>query len=130
MVLAGLSVLTAMVLAVQPTRHATRHGAPDPMVQPRPAREEDLARDAIPPGLYARAHSFWGETSLAPCAVSAVWTGDLAFAPLMRLPAAEGLPARTPAIEPGTPANVRVVDFRPAPRRRPKRRYDTFRQAA
>lgn len=129
-VLVGLGALAALAMAMQPTRYPTRHGEPAQAELPRPARDEDLARDAIPAGLYARAHSFWGETSLAPCAIGAVWSRGLAFAPLIRVPAEAGLPARTPALEPGASPDVRVVEFKPRARQRPERRYDTFRQAA
>lgn len=86
--LAGIAAVAAAVLATLATRHATRQEILPPAAQPREARLEDLARDVVAPADYARANSFWGETSIGPCMVSAHWRGEAdgaAFTSMLRL---------------------------------------------
>lgn len=128
-VLAGLGALVAVMMAGHAVKHATRHGLRAESVQPRAARLEDLAREAVAPLRYARANSFWGETSIGPCAIGAVWAAQVAFAPTLRLEVRAPAKAAAPKFEPGADPVVRVVDFRPRARPRPERRYD-MRQAA
>jgi hypothetical protein len=128
-VLIGLGALLALFMATHAVKHATRHGMRAESIQPRAARLEDLAREVTPPLHYARANSFWGESSLGPCAVSAVWAAHIAFAPTLRLEVRAPAVATAPKLEPGADPVVRVVDFRPRARPRPERRYD-MRQAA
>lgn len=97
--LAGIATVAALVLSMLVTRHATRQDILPPTAQPREARLEDLARDAIAPIDYARANSFWGETSIGPCMVSAQWRGQAegaAFATMLRF--GGRAPLRTAAV--------------------------------
>lgn len=154
----GIGALAACVLATLFTQGATRQAARASSAQPRPARLEDLAREAVAPVHFARANSLWGETAIAPCLIGAVWgerPAQAAFAPQMRLSMrtpviARGavwtvrqkpetapvndadVAARYVAMEPGTAPVVRVLriaDFRARKTRTP-RTYDTLRRAA
>ncbi|MDX2235237.1 MAG: hypothetical protein NW200_12135 [Hyphomonadaceae bacterium] len=136
---AMIGVVAAFALATLGARGATRHGLRAAAAQPRAARRDDLAREAIAPVAYARINSLWGETAIAPCMIGAVWSAGAAhasFAPQMRLSvrAPVKAAARDVALEPGAAPVVRVLniaDFRPRDRApRLARRYDTLRKAA
>ena len=121
MMVIGTVVAVAVVTLF--AQRATRHGDPVASRQPTAARADDLSRQAIAPVHYAMINSLWGETSIAPCMVSAVWAGGAApasFAPLMRLSVRAASAAAVPALEPAVAPVVRVLNianFRKSPAR-------------
>jgi hypothetical protein len=152
----GIGALAAFLLATFFARGATRQVARAASLQPRAARLDDLTRDAVAPARLARANSLWGETSIAPCLIGAVWgarPAQAAFGAQMRLSvrapviargavtvraqadiastADADVAARYVAMEPGAAPVVRVLkiaDFRA--RRRPARTFEGERRAA
>ncbi|MBL8557298.1 MAG: hypothetical protein JNM47_01140 [Hyphomonadaceae bacterium] len=95
---AGLGVLTALVMSLLFTRHATRHGAPEPQLETAGARADVLEREGIAPVRYALVNSLWGDYAVPTCRVATVW-GDgrkgATFSSTMRLTMRS--PVRTPA---------------------------------
>ena len=129
-VMMAIGAVVAIAVATLFAQRATRHGNPVASQQPTAARADDLSRQAIAPVRYAMINSLWGETSIAPCMVSAVWgkhPAHASFAPQMRL--SVRAPVRTvavPALEPAVAPVVRVLDiatFRKRPATRPERSY-------
>jgi hypothetical protein len=95
---AGFGVLTALVMSLLFTRHATRHGAPEPQLETTDARAEVLAREGIAPVRYALVNSLWGDYAVPTCRVAAVWgegRKGAEFSATMRLTVRA--PIRTPA---------------------------------
>ena len=126
----AIGAVAAVAIATLFAQRATRHGDPVASLQPTAARADDLSRQAIAPVHYAMINSLWGETSIAPCMVAAVWgerPAHASFAPQMRL--SVGAPVRRaaiPALEPAVAPVVRVLDianFRKLPATRPERSY-------
>lgn len=95
---AGLGVLTALVMSLLFTRHATRHGAQEPQLETAQARADVLAREGIAPVRYALVNSLWGDYAVPTCRVATQW-GDgrtsAVFSATMRL--TMRAPVRTPA---------------------------------
>lgn len=94
----GLGVLAALVVSLFGAKNATRHGAPEPSLEPRAARAEDVERGAIAPVQYALVTSLWADYAVPSCRVATIWassTTGAAFAPVMRLSMKS--PVRTPA---------------------------------
>lgn len=100
---AGFGVLTALVMSLLFTRHATRHGAQEPQLEATEARADVLAREGIAPVRNALVNSLWGDYAVPTCRVGAVW-GDgrqgegvrgAVFSATMRLTVRA--PIRTPA---------------------------------
>ena len=131
-VMMAIGAVAAIAVATLFAQRATRHGDPAASLQPAAARADDLSRQAIAPVRYAMINSLWGETSIAPCVVGAVWgarPAHASFAPQMRL--VMRAPLRTAAIpvalEPGGAPVVRVLsiaNFRKPPAAgRPARTY-------
>lgn len=84
----AVGAIAAVAVATLLAQRVTRHGDRVASLQPTAAREEDISRQAIAPAHYALINSLWGETSIAPCMVSAVWgegASQASFAPQMRL---------------------------------------------
>ncbi len=80
--------VAAVAVATLLAQRVTRHGDRVASAQPTAARADDLSRQTISPVRYAMINSLWGETSIAPCMVGAVWGEGLthaSFAPQMRL---------------------------------------------
>jgi hypothetical protein len=97
-VLSGLGVVAAIVMATLFTRNPTRHGAPTPVLEPRAARAEDLAREDIAPFHLARVSSLWGDYAVSSCIVATVWGNGgvgASFLPTLRLSMKS--PLRAPA---------------------------------
>ncbi|MDZ4778114.1 MAG: hypothetical protein SGJ23_15135 [Alphaproteobacteria bacterium] len=90
--------MAALVMTLLFTRHATRHGAPEPQLETTGARAEVLAREGISPVHYALVNSLWGDYAVPTCRVATVW-GDgrkgAVFSATMRLTMKS--PVRTPA---------------------------------
>lgn len=98
----AVGAIAALSVATLLARRATRHGLRAATAQPSAARADDISRQFIAPVRYAMINSLWGETSIAPCMVGAVWSDRLAsasFSPQMRLsmraPLRTAAPART-----------------------------------
>ena len=84
----AVGAIAALSVATLLARRATRHGLRAATAQPSAARADDISRQFIAPVRYAMINSLWGETSIAPCMVGAVWSDRLAsasFSPQMRL---------------------------------------------
>lgn len=95
----AVGAVAAIAVATLLAQRVTRHGDRVASLQPTAARADDLSRQAIAPVRYAMINSLWGETSIAPCMVTAVWgEGAASFAPQMRLS------NRTPLRAAATPA--------------------------
>lgn len=137
----GLRMLAALAMSLLFTRHATRHGANEPVLEPRPARLEDIDRHDIGADRYALVTSLWADYAVPSCRVATVWGQSAAgasFSPTLRLsmrarvtapavpahacawvaPAALDLAAANDAVarevsmEPGAAAVVRIGRFR------------------
>jgi hypothetical protein len=97
-VLSGLGLVAAIVMATLFARNPTRHGAPAPVLEPRAARAEDLAREDISPVRLALVSSLWGDYAVSSCIVATVWgTGGVgaSFSPTLRMSMKS--PLRAPA---------------------------------
>jgi len=95
---AGFGVLTALVMSLLFTRHATRHGAPAPQIEATQARADVLEREGIAPVRFALVNSLWGDYAVPTCRVAAVWgegRKGAVFSATMRLTMKS--PVRTPA---------------------------------
>ncbi len=96
----AVGAVAAIAVATLLTQRVTRHGDRVASLQPTAARADDLSRQAISPVRYAMINSLWGETSIAPCMVGAVWgegAAQASFAPQMRLSMRTPLRAAVPA---------------------------------
>lgn len=93
---AGIGVLAALVMSTLFTRNPTRHGEYTPVLEPRAAGADDLAREGIAADRYALVASLWGDYAVPSCRVAAVW-GDAgaSFSPTLRLSMRS--PLRAPA---------------------------------
>lgn len=131
----AIGAVAAVAMAMLMAQRATRHGAPAAALQPTAARADDLSRQAIAPVRYAMINSLWGETSIAPCMIGAVWAAQAApvsFAPQMKLTVRAHAAAAVPAIEPAVAPVLRVLDianFRRPAQARPERAYGYLRAA-
>jgi hypothetical protein len=84
----GLRMLAALVMSLLFTRHATRHGEAEPVLEPRAARLEDLDRNDIGADRYALVASLWADYAVPSCRVATVWGNSAAgasFSPTLRL---------------------------------------------
>ena len=99
----AVGAVAAIAVATLLAQRVTRHGDRVASAQPTRARADDLSRQAIAPVRYAMINSLWGETSIAPCMIGAVWgegATHASFAPQMRLS------MRTPLRAAATPAKA------------------------
>ena len=156
----AIGAVAAIAVATLLAPRVTRHGERVAAAQPTAARADDLSRQAIAPVRYAMINSLWGETSIAPCMIGAVWGGSHAsFAPQMRLSMRAPLQvsakaatwrtreklefaaasdadvaSRYVAMEPGVAPVVRVLKIasfrKPAAAARPERTYGQALRAA
>lgn len=97
----AIGAVAAVAVAMLFAQRVTRHGDRAAVLQPTAARADDLSRQSIAPAHYALINSLWGETSIAPCMVEAVWgegASQASFAPQIRLS------TRTPLRAAATPA--------------------------